>query len=220
VIIEKPLALSVEACEEIQHTAMVVNLPALVMCQHRFEIADQLVLWPAETTALIEVARHRPLGRFDNSSWRGDIRESGGGVLAHLAIHPLDLACQLLGWPETVSVEAVSDNLNAVDTRCAMNIRFEAGAVLSLLVTCRTREDTTRLVLRSDESALELTRRTLRVTRADRTWERPATPATLLRAQVFADMADLLNGAAKESLANIGAAIPAISAIERARRTQ
>ncbi len=217
VVVEKPLALTVDACEDMCRRASVAGVPALVMCQHRFEVADHLTPWPNETVGVVEVARHRPLDRFADGSWRSVAAESGGGVLAHLAVHQLDLACLLLGTPRSVHAELGFDLRNAIDTRASVTVGFESGAVLSASATCRTTANLSRVVLRSDDRTLELTGEILRVSGPNGTTERPKTPNVLLRARVFADMAELVAGARDHSIADIAAAIPAIRILEAVR---
>lgn len=72
--------------------------PALAMPQHRGRLpaATLNTPWTADASAVIEVFRPRTPRHYFADPWRRDPERSGGGHVAHLAVHILDVSCQLL----------------------------------------------------------------------------------------------------------------------------
>ncbi|MFC7472564.1 Gfo/Idh/MocA family oxidoreductase [Actinomadura keratinilytica] len=58
-------------------------------------------------------------GPLPAGGWRGDPAASFGGIAAHLGVHYLDLACQLLGRPATVALAPVRERAPGIDSRVA-----------------------------------------------------------------------------------------------------
>jgi len=149
VLVEKPLALSLEDGERVVRLARERGAVLAVVSQHRY---DPLIL---EIRRLIEsgalgrvvalsanVLCGREPGYYRESYWRGKRAGEGGSVLINQAYHCIDLMVWL-GGP-VAGVEAalatlkLADVIETEDTACAL-LRFANGALGSVAATAATR---------------------------------------------------------------------------------
>jgi UDP-N-acetyl-2-amino-2-deoxyglucuronate dehydrogenase len=101
--------------------------------------------WTADAIATIEIVRPRPRGHYLSEPWRLDPDASGGGHVAHLAVHHLDLACQLLGVPARVAGLTDRRDVSGIETRAALGVHFVGGALLSVLTSAHPGRRSERL---------------------------------------------------------------------------
>ncbi|WP_254511741.1 Gfo/Idh/MocA family protein [Anatilimnocola floriformis] len=148
VLIEKPLAASLEACDRMIAAAAKNNVQLAVISQRRlFEPVQRM-------KAAIDAGKiGRPiLGTFamfswrdqayyESDPWRGKWSTEGGGVLVNQSPHQLDLLQWLMGEIDEVSGYWANLNhpyIEVEDTATAM-IRFKSGALGSIVTSLSQR---------------------------------------------------------------------------------
>ncbi len=142
VVVEKPLALTVEDGAKVVQTAQERGLFLSVISQRRTEDAaralkqaldDGLLGRPVLGEALVRWSRDQAY--YDSAEWRGT-QAMDGGVLMNQAIHAIDLLCWLLGPVESVSgaTATMVRRMEAEDTASA-TLRFASGALGSITAT-------------------------------------------------------------------------------------
>ena len=142
VVVEKPLALSVEDADAIVAEARDRDRRVATISQRRFEPTMVAVRAAVDAGALgrlvlvvAEGLYHRPQSYYDSAAWRGT-RALDGGVLMNQTIHMVDLI-RWLGGP-VVSVAAhvatLGHEMESEDT-AAVRLRFASGALGQILAT-------------------------------------------------------------------------------------
>ena len=112
VLVERPLALTAEATENVVDAARDAGLSLMVGLSHRFRAdAGALAGFVAggELGTLFAVygsslTRRMPFGRI---TWRQQVEEAGGGAVMDLGVQALDLVFWLAGYPKITRVSAV-----------------------------------------------------------------------------------------------------------------
>ena len=138
VIIEKPMAMSIEDADKIIAAAEAKNVKVSACHQNRFNVAIQKLRGALEAGRFgklshgsIHVRWNRNHGYYDQASWRGTW-EQDGGALMNQCIHGIDL----LRWMMGDEVEEVygatrqqfHDYLEAEDVGMAV-VKFKNGAI-------------------------------------------------------------------------------------------
>jgi UDP-N-acetyl-2-amino-2-deoxyglucuronate dehydrogenase len=137
VLTEKPLAISVDECDEMIAACDKAGVVLGVGHQRR---------WHAAHRGMRDVIRGEKLGRpmrffwstegvrhegyYASGAWRGTWEQEGGGALINQYVHDLDALCYLLGKP--VEVQAYAANWgheNEVDDLSLSIVRFDSGWV-------------------------------------------------------------------------------------------
>ena len=142
VVIEKPIALTLEDGERVVRTARDRKLFLSVISQRRTEdavqslyraLADGRLGQPVLGEALVRWSRDQRY--YDSADWRGT-RAMDGGVLMNQAIHAIDLLCWLMGPVESVSgaTATLVRRIEAEDTASA-SLRFASGALGAITAT-------------------------------------------------------------------------------------
>jgi len=139
IIVEKPIAMTLEETDRIIHAAKEHNVKLAVVHPNRFrpvamklkEILDQNLLGKV-SHSLCVVNWNRGQEYYDQAPWRGT-KEHDGGVLMNQAIHNLDLLLWYMGKPtEVFSMEATRlRDIEAEDVSTGI-IRFESGALATV----------------------------------------------------------------------------------------
>lgn len=83
------------------------------------------------------VTWYRPKTYYDKKSWRGKMKQSGGGVLINQAIHTIDLMQLIGGEIHTIrgSIDTLFDYGYEVEDTAMANIQFKNGATGLLFAT-------------------------------------------------------------------------------------
>ena len=138
VIIEKPMAMSIEDADKIVELSEKKNVKVSACHQNRFNIAIQELRKAVEADRFgkishgsIHVRWNRDHGYYDQASWRGTW-EQDGGALMNQCIHGIDL----LRWMMGDKIDEVfgatrqqfHDYLEAEDVGMAV-VKFENGAI-------------------------------------------------------------------------------------------
>jgi predicted dehydrogenase len=138
VLVEKPMALSVAECDRMIDSAAKAGCVLAVGLVRRFFAANRLVaatvhgslLGPARSFELLEGGLYRwPM----RSSFALDRSQAGGGVLATLGIHALDLLCWWFGRVDTFTYR--DDARGGVEAEAQLQLEFESGVRGEVLVT-------------------------------------------------------------------------------------
>ncbi|MFG2406882.1 Gfo/Idh/MocA family protein [Streptomyces brevispora] len=193
ILLEKPPAVSAAEIDMITDTAARARRPVGVMLQHRVRLPAQVLAvdWanPA-VTAVLEVSRFRPPAHYRRTGWRSDPVAALGGIAAHLGVHYLDLACQVLGRPDTVTLAPTRQLAEGIDTRVTGTVVFRSGATLAFTVTAESTVRTERLQVLGPDGGLSITDGTVITQIGDtgRTW--PTAPTAELRGEVYKEMAE------------------------------
>lgn len=138
VIIEKPMAMSIEDADKIVELAEKKNVKVSACHQNRFNIAIQELRKAVEADRFgkishgsIHVRWNRDHGYYDQASWRGTW-EQDGGALMNQCIHGIDLLRWMMG-DEIDEVfgatrQQFHDYLEAEDVGMAV-VKFKNGAI-------------------------------------------------------------------------------------------
>lgn len=143
-LVEKPLAISLEDCDQMIATCEGSGLRLGVISQRRWYPPVQRVKKAIEEGKIgkpvlgtVTMLGWRDRDYYEADAWRGTWQAEGGGVLVNQAPHQLDLLLWLMG--EAEEVFGIWRNLNhpyieVEDTALAI-IRFKNGAVGNIVVS-------------------------------------------------------------------------------------
>lgn len=137
VLIEKPAALSVEACDRLIALGRQYHVQVGVVSQLRFSPSILQVKKAVDAGILGRITRadlymkyYRNQEYYDQSNWRGTWEKDGGGALMNQGIHGVDLLLYLMGRVKDIYARygtrvrdiEVEDTLSAVLT-------YDSGAI-------------------------------------------------------------------------------------------
>ncbi|WP_280296068.1 Gfo/Idh/MocA family protein [Nocardia abscessus] len=196
VLVEKPPAQDVAELDDLTSTARAAGRFAGVMFQHRLCLPDQLTAMdpsaPAErfagATGSLVVSRPRG-DTYYGHGWRSRAAVAMGGVTAHLGVHYLDLACQVLGPIADAEVLSRIEAAPGVDSELIGHIRFVSGAALNLTVTSRSKHRCEHLTILGPNDRLEIRDGACTGEFAGEAFTHTARPAMELRAEVYRRLA-------------------------------
>jgi UDP-N-acetyl-2-amino-2-deoxyglucuronate dehydrogenase len=144
ILIEKPLASSLEDCDAILAAADKTGVKTGTVCQRRFyepvqRVKNAIVQGRIGTPILGTVSmlgwRDKPY--YESDGWRGTWKGEGGGVLVNQAPHQLDLLQWYLGPIKELTGYWGNQNhpyIEVEDTAVAI-LRFENGAIGNICVS-------------------------------------------------------------------------------------
>jgi len=144
VLVEKPLASTLQDCDEMIKTAKKVNRKLGVISQRRWYPPTLRVKQAMDEGKIgkpvlgtINMLGWRDEKYYQSDEWRGKWALEGGGVLVNQAPHQLDLFCWLMGPID--EVYGHWDNLNhpyieVEDTALAI-VKFKSGALGNIIVS-------------------------------------------------------------------------------------
>ncbi|MFI9113528.1 Gfo/Idh/MocA family protein [Streptomyces venezuelae] len=195
VLLEAPPALSEQEVDRMVSVAEQAGRPIGVMLQHRLRLPEAVCAadWSDPSlTGTLEVSRFRSPAHFGRTPWRSDPAAALGGAVAHLAVHYLDLACQLLGDPAGLWLAPGREAYRGIDTRATGVIEFGSGATLSFTATSEAAASSERLRVLGPANCLSVDDGTVsaRIDDVDDIW--PTLPLPLLRRLVYQDMAEAM----------------------------
>lgn len=138
VIVEKPMEVSLAACDRLLAAQRASGRALAVVSQHRFDPASQLV-HDAVTTGRLgrlvladcRVPWFRDQEYYDSATWRGTRELDGGGALINQGIHTIDLLRWMCGPVASVfarSRTATHELIEVEDVICA-TLEFAGGAI-------------------------------------------------------------------------------------------
>lgn len=143
VLVEKPMALSLEDADAMIATCQEADVSLGVVLQRRAEPLFKTVHDAIEardlgelTLGIVTIPYHRPQSYFEQADWRGTWNLDGGGVLMNQGIHLVDLLIWYMGDP--VEVQAYSNTLHRnieVEDTLAATLRFGNGSFATITAT-------------------------------------------------------------------------------------
>jgi UDP-N-acetyl-2-amino-2-deoxyglucuronate dehydrogenase len=144
VLVEKPLSVSLQDCDDIINSCNVNNVRLGVISQRRWyepvkRVKEAIINGKIGRPVLAEVTmlgwRDEPY--YDSDAWRGKWETEGGGVLVNQAPHQLDILIWYMG--EIDEVYGIWRNLNhpyiEVDDTASAIVKFNSGAIGNILVS-------------------------------------------------------------------------------------
>ncbi|MFP4070078.1 MAG: Gfo/Idh/MocA family protein [Opitutales bacterium] len=144
VITEKPMDVSVEACERMLEATARNGRQLGVISQHRFDPACSVVREALDAGKLgdlvfaeARIPWYRSQEYYDSGNWRGTLEMDGGGCLMNQGIHTVDLMLWFAGPVKrvrAVMATAAHERIEVEDVITAQ-IEFASGAMGSLVAS-------------------------------------------------------------------------------------
>jgi UDP-N-acetyl-2-amino-2-deoxyglucuronate dehydrogenase len=144
VVVEKPMDVSLEACDRLLAAQATSGATLAVVSQHRFDPASQTVKAAVDAGELgrlvlaeAAVPWFRTQEYYDSGEWRGTWAMDGGGALINQGVHTLDLLRWTCGPVRTVYAQArtaAHERIEVEDVVCA-TVTFANGAVGSVVAS-------------------------------------------------------------------------------------
>jgi UDP-N-acetyl-2-amino-2-deoxyglucuronate dehydrogenase len=144
VIVEKPMDVSLAACDRMICAADETKRKLTVISQHRFDAASVLARQTIQRgdlgkiiLATADVKWWRTQGYYDSGDWRGTWAMDGGGALMNQGVHTVDVLQWLAGPVKSVYAQtrtSAHDRIEVEDIAVA-TLTFENGAVGTLVAT-------------------------------------------------------------------------------------
>lgn len=137
VLVEKPMALTLEDCDRILKLAEEHHVKVSVVSQLRFSPAVRQARKLLQEKALgkllnadLHMKYYRSQEYYDSGGWRGTWAMDGGGALMNQGIHGVDLLLYLAGPVESVFARAatLTRRIEVEDTLSGVVV-FESGAL-------------------------------------------------------------------------------------------
>jgi predicted dehydrogenase len=144
VIVEKPMEVSLQACDQMIDAADQTGRVLSVISQHRFDPATQLAKKLITEGAIGDIVLAcanvhwwRTQAYYDSGDWRGTWKLDGGGALMNQGVHTVDLLQWLAGDVDEVVAHtrtAAHERIEVEDIAAAL-LKFKNGAVGTLTAT-------------------------------------------------------------------------------------
>jgi predicted dehydrogenase len=138
VLVEKPLEITTERCDEIIKACDDAGVRLAVTFQSRFHESSRLIKNAVDqgrfgkiTMGDAYVKWFRSQEYYDSGAWRGTWNMDGGGALMNQAIHSVDLLVWLMGPVEQVSAMTATmthERIEVEDVAVA-TLKFKSGAL-------------------------------------------------------------------------------------------
>ncbi len=143
-IVEKPMEVSLPACDRMIQATEQTGKKLTIISQHRFDPATVLVRDAIQSgklgkiiLATADVKWWRSQEYYDSGDWRGTFALDGGGALMNQGVHTVDLLQWLAGGVASVFAHvrtAAHKNIEVEDVAVAA-LTFTNGAVGTLMAT-------------------------------------------------------------------------------------
>ena len=138
VIVEKPLEITTERCDQIIAACEKADVRLTVTFQSRFHESSKLMKKAVEANRFGKITMgdayvkwYRSQEYYDSGAWRGTWALDGGGALMNQAIHSVDLLVWLMGPVEEISAMTATmthERIEVEDVAVA-NLKFASGAL-------------------------------------------------------------------------------------------
>lgn len=144
VVVEKPMEVSLAACDRMIRAADETGRTCTVISQHRWDAASQTAKREIDAGTLgnlvlctADVKWWRTQQYYDSGDWRGTWKLDGGGALMNQGVHTVDLLQWLAGPVREISAvtrTAAHANIEVEDVAAATLV-FESGAIGTLVAS-------------------------------------------------------------------------------------
>lgn len=141
VVLEKPMDITLAACDALRAAQAKSGTRLTVISQHRFDQASQVVKAALDAGTLGKIVYaeatvpwFRTQGYYDSGDWRGTWALDGGGALMNQGVHTVDLLRWLVGPVKTVYAQArtlAHDRIEVEDVLAA-TLTLQNGAIATL----------------------------------------------------------------------------------------
>ena len=138
VIIEKPLEVTLERCDQIIQACEENNVKLATIFPSRFHESARLMKQAVEENKFGQVTLgdayvkwYRSQEYYDSGAWRGTWELDGGGALMNQAIHSVDLLYWFMGPVKSIMAQTATlahDRIEVEDVATA-SLQFESGAL-------------------------------------------------------------------------------------------
>ncbi|WP_269526545.1 Gfo/Idh/MocA family protein [Coraliomargarita parva] len=144
VIVEKPMDITVEACQRMLDAANDSGRKLAVISQHRFDPSSRAVIAAREKGDLGElvfvearVPWFRSQEYYDSAGWRGTMAMDGGGCMMNQGIHTIDLMLWMAGPVRRVSAQTriCAHERIEVEDLALITVEFENGMLGSVMAS-------------------------------------------------------------------------------------
>jgi predicted dehydrogenase len=144
VIVEKPMEISLAACQRMIAAQKKTGKLLSVISQHRFDSASQRVKQLIDSGALgkiilatADVKWWRTQNYYDSGDWRGTWVMDGGGAVMNQGVHTVDVLQWLVGDVETVYAKTRTAGHERIDVEdaAAATLTFKNGAIGTYVAT-------------------------------------------------------------------------------------
>ena len=141
VVVEKPMDVSLAACDRLLAAQEASGKMLAVISQHRFDLASVTAKAALDDGTLgrlvfaeARVPWYRTQEYYDSGDWRGTWALDGGGALMNQGVHTADLLRWLCGPVETVYAQARTLAHERIETEdvVAATLTFANGAIATL----------------------------------------------------------------------------------------
>ncbi len=162
VLLEKPMAASLEECDEMIKTQKNTGFLLSVVSQNRYTEENQKLkglltsgIAGAVRFGQVESFWYRGHSYFD-LWWRGTWEKEGGGCTLNHAVHQIDLLNWMMGSPKTVTAflgNVAHDNAETEDVTTAV-FTYENGAIVTLNASLVTHGEGQRIVFQCEKAGI------------------------------------------------------------------
>ncbi|MDG2104722.1 MAG: Gfo/Idh/MocA family oxidoreductase [Pirellulaceae bacterium] len=144
VVIEKPLEITLERCDQIIEACASAGVVLSTIFQSRFHESCQVLKQAVDegrfgtlTLANAYVKWFRTQDYYDSGAWRGTWELDGGGALMNQAIHNVDLLQWMMGPLQEISAftSTLSHERIEVEDTAVATVRFANGALGTIEAT-------------------------------------------------------------------------------------
>lgn len=144
VIVEKPMDVSLEACDRMIAAEQETGKKLAIISQHRWDLASAYVREAIDAGRLgkiiladAQIKWWRTQAYYDSGDWRGTWAMDGGGALMNQGVHTVDLLQWLAGPVKKVFARCITgghERIEVEDTAVA-TLQFASGAVGTIIAS-------------------------------------------------------------------------------------
>ncbi len=144
VVVEKPMDVSLEACDRMIAAEKESGKKLAIISQHRWDHASQFVKSAIDQGKLgklilveMSVKWWRTQQYYDSGDWRGTWKMDGGGALMNQGVHTVDLMQWLAGPVESISARIATGGHQRIEVEdiAVASLKFKNGAIGTLTAT-------------------------------------------------------------------------------------
>lgn len=144
VIVEKPMEISLDACDRMIQVAQETGRKLSVISQHRFDAASMKVKEAIDSGKLgkivladASVKWWRKQAYYDSGEWRGTWALDGGGALINQGVHTVDVLQWLVGGVSSVFGHTLTGAHERIEVEdiAVVALKFNCGAIGTLTAT-------------------------------------------------------------------------------------